>query len=314
MADDRQQPWDATGEDSAEPGRPGDAPEHTQEFDPLTETDTEQAATDQPAAAGAAERESASDETMPLPGSPPAPAEVTAKLPPAAAMSGSDATTRLPRSPNDPVSQTARLPAAREAGEPPPPPGAWSGRAGVPPTRPPTVRGPAPAEWSDDDGQVNRRWWLPIVVGLIALVLLGMLAFGIWLIVQASQTGTGPPPISPSPSASPTPEPTSAAPTTAAPTPSETVAATVLVPPVIGLSQEEAQALLEQAGLTFQLQSGESNRPPGTVIATDPRPSTAVATGAQVTLVIASPPAPTTPATTPPTTPATTGVPAPPTT
>jgi hypothetical protein len=314
MADDGQQPRDVPEEPPAEPVRqpaePAEETEHTGESDPLAETDAESGSPESASPSAAAERRPVSDETMLLPGpSAGSASDQTVALPDRSAGPAGDVTAKLPRPPSDSLSRTATFPATRDGAVPPVAP--WSGRAGVPPPGPPGVRGPTPAEWADEDGQPDRRWWLPIVVGLVALVLLGVLAFGIWLIAQANPGGTGPTPVSPSPAPSPTATaaPTSAAPTTPPATPTESAGAIVVVPGVIGLSQEEAQALLDQAGLTFQVQFRESTRTPGTVIGSDPRPSTPIAVGAQVTLMIAEPPA-TTP---PPTTeaPATTAAPTP---
>ncbi|WP_329105675.1 PASTA domain-containing protein [Micromonospora sp. NBC_01699] len=243
---------------------------------------------------------SGGDETMPLPGrSSGSESDQTMPIPRPPTGPAGDVTAKLPRRTSDGLNRTATFPAVGDGGQPPG--GAWSGRAGVPPPAPPVVRGPAPAEWSGDDGH-PRRWWLPILVGLIALVLLGVLVFGVWLIVQGNPGDNGPAPVRPSPSPTATAAPTSAAPTTPAATPTESAAAIVSVPPVIGLSQEDAQALLDQAGLPFQVQFRESDRPAGTVIASDPRPSTPIAVGSQVTLTIAEPPAPTATPTPAPTT------------
>jgi len=189
--------------------------------------------------------------------------------------------------------QTRRLGAADQTRSLPVTPGAWSGRAGVPPRTMREVRETGPVAWETSADQDGRRWWMPILIGIIALLLLGILAFGIWLILKSQENEPGPPSPSPSvssttPSASPTP-----APTTSQPTPSATAPAKVTVPTLVGLPEQEARAKLDELGLPYRLQFRESDQPPGTVIATDPKARAEVDPDTVVTLVIAqSPPAP----------------------
>jgi hypothetical protein len=222
---------------------------------------------------------------------PPRPTDATAAMPP----TGGDATAAMPPTGGD---QTAALPPT--AGGVPVSPAApapdrgpaWSGRAGVPPPRS-AVAG-TPPEWGGGEyyEQSDRRWWMPILVGVVALILIGVLIFGGWLILQSTGDGDAPPAPSPSPTASPTPRPTSAAPTTASPTPQETTPASVSMPPLVGLPRQAATDLLDGLGIDYQIRLRPSNRPAGTVIETDPAAGEPVEEGEPVTLVVAEPASP----------------------
>lgn len=269
MADDRQQPRDAAGSG----GLPdvGEDFDQTSEFDPLAEKDEDAG---YPGGASAGEqpaRRPAPDDTAPLP------ADETAT--------------------NEPADDTAPLPVT---------PGTWSGRAEVPRPEQAAV-GAAPPEWDEAGERPSHRWCLPILVGILALFLLGVLTYGIWLIVRSNEGGTGP--VTPSPSAatatSATPRPTSAAPTTGPPTPSptSTAAATVPMPSLVGQPEATARAALDRLGLVYRLEFRTSDRTPGTVIETEPGAGTTVPLGTQVTLVIAEAPTAPAPTATPTATP-----------
>ncbi|WP_420118921.1 PASTA domain-containing protein [Micromonospora sp.] len=224
----------------------------------------------------------AADRTAPLP----------ADRPPAGGPSPVDATAR-----QAPVDATRPLPAADG-----PPPGAtdapvWSGRAGVPPARADDPR--ESAEWYAEE-QRGRRWWTPILLGVLGLVLLGLVGVGIWLVLRAVDTSsdgtpTPPPTAVPTTGAAPTTAPPSTPPTTGPPTTPPTTAPTtepagIAVPPLVGLSQETAEALLGRLGLSSRVQTRESDRPPGTVLSTDPGAGQTVSPGDEVTLVVAAEP------------------------
>nr|MDT0662765.1 PASTA domain-containing protein [Micromonospora sp. DSM 115978] len=212
---------------------------------------------------------------------------------------------------NEPVDPTSPLkPVSPPAGDPPVSPAAqedasptagrapaWSGRAGVPPPRPASAD--AAGEWGGGDyyQQNERPWWMPILVGVVALLLIGVLIFGVWLIIQSAGNDGGPTVPSPSATASPTARPTSAAPTTASPTPAATTPASVPMPPLVGLSRQEATGLLDQLGIDYQVRLRPSDEPAGTVIETNPEAGEPVDEGERVTLVIAEPadPEPNTP-------------------
>ncbi|GAA4677727.1 PASTA domain-containing protein [Phytohabitans rumicis] len=203
------------------------------------------------------------DETRPLPA-----ADETQSVPVA------DETQQIPAG-----DETTKIPATPEQ--------PWSGRAGVPPPAATPLRGPTPYDWEPADEGAGRRWWLPIVLGIVALLLLGVLAVGIWLIVRAEETEPSTP--TPSPTLAPTSAPaTSAAPTTGPPP--TTAAATVPVPPLVGLTQNQARAALEELGLGYRLVFRQSTQPAGTVIETDPAAGVAVPEGTEVTIVIATVP------------------------
>src|SRR5689334_14319261 len=89
----------------------------------------------------------------------------------------------------------------------------WTGRATVRPPGPETSRYSDTTEWTPGPPgeEPPGRWWMPIVIGIVALLLLGVLAYGIYLIAQNSGAGTDAP--------APTPAQTR---TTTATTPSTT--------------------------------------------------------------------------------------------
>ncbi|MCZ7440576.1 PASTA domain-containing protein [Micromonospora sp. WMMC241] len=201
---------------------------------------------------------------------------------------GGDATRPLPGGPSRPLDATSR--------QEPVGGGAWSGRAGVPPPRPAGYPEPG-AEWYGDE-QAGRRWWMPILLGVLALVLIGLIALGVWLALRAADRDSGP---GTSPSAAPSASaPTSAAPTSASPsssspsTPPTTTAAEVPMPPLVGLPESAARAALDRLGIDYRVQRRPSDRPAGTVIATDPEAGYSVGEGERVTLVVAEPAEPTT--------------------
>lgn len=239
----------------------GDASDQTREFDPFADEDA---------------APPAGDETRQMP-------------------AAGDETRQMPAAGDE----TRRIPAADETAPVPEQPAAWSGRAGVPPPDSTVVRGPAPTEWAPpEDG--GGKWWMPIVVGIVALLLVGALIAGIWLIYNANKVEP-----TPTPSQSPTPAPTSApatsaAPTTSPPPPPTTAPAGVPVPPLVGLTDEQAREELDGLGLSYRLVYRPAEEPANTVIETQPEEGEVVPPGTEITLVIASPLTPTdTPTTTP---------------
>lgn len=176
---------------------------------------------------------------------------------------------------------------------------AWSGRAEVRPPQP--VGGRPEADWTAAVPPQRDRWWMPIVVGIIALILLGVLGWAIWLIVRDSDDETPAPVATTSAtsgetattqasSPSPTPTTTSASPSptlsssTASPAASE-----VQIPALRGLSLPEAQVALRSTGLNYRLiYRPASDVPPGTVIDSDPVEGQEVPPDTTVTLVIAA--------------------------
>ncbi len=293
MADEQQQPGDREGRGADR----ADGPDQTREFSPFADEEPDRHSGTEPAPGAPpppdqtvplprTDRTAADlppvDRTAPLPHADrPAPTpDMTAPLPPA-----TDATMPLPGRPAAP-----RQPGADATAPLPRGTGAWAGRAGVRPPDPTVVRGPVP-RWEPVDEPEGRSWLMPVVLGIVALLLLGLLSVGIWLITQSrggtDPAATTPPPAPAATSASPTP--TSAAPTTGEPSP--TAPRSVTVPSLVGLSSAQARGALDNLGLTYRLTYRASDVPEGTVIGTDPPAGQEVPEGAQVTLVIATAPA-----------------------
>lgn len=181
------------------------------------------------------------------------------------------------------------------AGATAPLPPAWSGRAGVP-TRPAAYPEPG-AEWYAEE-QAGRRWWMPILLGILALLLLALIGLGVWLALRAAERNPAP---APSPTAVPTTAPrTSAAPSTTAPssspptTPPSPSSAEVPMPPLVGLPESTARAILDRLGVDYRVETRESDRRAGTVLETNPVAGEPIAEGDTVTLVVAERTTPTT--------------------
>ncbi|MET8362300.1 PASTA domain-containing protein [Micromonospora sp. NPDC005194] len=178
--------------------------------------------------------------------------------------------------------RTARMPVERST----PPP--WSGRA--------EVRAPRPAEPTADwyvEEQGGRRWWLPILWGVLALLLAGLLGAALWVVLNARDDDPDNPATPSVPPASASAPPSSSAPTSAAPssaTPSSPAATTeearLPVPPLAGLPQATAERLLDRLGLSYRVVYRPSELPPGTVVSTDPEAGATVRTDEEVLLVI----------------------------
>jgi len=179
----------------------------------------------------------------------------------------------------------------------------WSGRAEVRPPRP--GQSIYDTDWSDGPAPPrpgrSDRWWMPIVVGIVVLLLLGVLAWAIYVIVQNSgeQSGPATPTTAPTtvattdvpsavpstpPSSPPSTEP-STAPTTTATTQEPTAAVTV--PALRGLPLAEARAALNRTGLRYRVLYLNSTAGPGTVIDSDPKEGQEVPPDTRVTIVVA---------------------------
>ncbi len=215
-----------------------------------------------------------------------------------------DRTQQMPRTPAPGDDATSVMPPARDWAEQD---AAWAGRAEVRPPR--REEYTAVSEWDavPPPTEPRGRWWMPILIGILALLLIGALGWGIYLIAQSSDDGAetpAPTPSAPAPTVTttePTTAPTSTAPPTTTPTTTEPTGPTeVTVPALVGLSREEAQQALDRRGLNYRLIFRPSDAPPGTVIDSDPAEGQEVPPDTQVTLVIAAEPTqPTTPPTTP---------------
>ncbi|MFG3604060.1 PASTA domain-containing protein [Micromonospora chersina] len=207
---------------------------------------------------------------------------------------GADADATRPLPPGD-GGAGARRPMDATRAEPVSP--AWSGRAGVPPPRPAGYPEPG-TEWYTEE-QAGRRWWMPILLGIIALLLIALIGVGVWLALRAADRNAEP---GLSPSAVPSTAPqTSVTPSTAAPSssprsspPTTTAAAEVPMPPLVGLPESAARAALDRLGVDYRVRYRTSDQPAGTVIDTDPEAGKTVAEGDQVTIVVARAAAPTT--------------------
>ncbi|NBE82378.1 PASTA domain-containing protein [Micromonospora rubida] len=198
--------------------------------------------------------------------------------------------------------ETRPLPRSGDTGrQPPATPEVWSGRAGVPPPRPADYRDPAGEDWYAEE-QPGRRWWTPILLGVLALLLAGVLGAGLWLLTSAGDspgpgdTPSARPTTAPATTGAPTTEATTAGPST---TPTSTTRPAVPMPPLVGLSRATAEQVLDQLGIEHRVEARESDQPAGTVIETDPGPGEMVPAGEEVTLVVAAAPAPTTSAVAP---------------
>ncbi|PWR09458.1 penicillin-binding protein [Micromonospora acroterricola] len=306
MSDDRQEP--PTGDHDDDRTRPlppaADRPEPTPPTSPGTRSPDETAPIDRaalPDATAPIDRPASPDATAPIdraelpdataPIDRAASPDATASIDRAASAgpAGSpDRTMPIDRSgltrPGTPVDRTARMPAERTT------PAPWSGRA--------EVRAPQPAEpageWYAEE-QGGRRWWLPILWGVLALLLAGLLGAALWVVLAAQDDDPddpGPTP-SPPPASATSAAPTSAAPTSAAPSsespsspPVTTAPAEVPVPPLAGLPQATAEGLLDRLGLSYRVVYRPSELPPGTVVGTEPEAGATVPTDEEVLLVI----------------------------
>ena len=186
---------------------------------------------------------------------------------------------------------------------------AWSGRAEVRAPQPGSVEYQQVTDWpAAPETQRNDRWWLPIVVGIVVLVLLAALGWGIYLIVQNSGKNNSPAPAAttsapaaPTTAATtqttePTTEPTT--PTTG-PTTTEPTDDAVAIPALRGLSVEDAKAALRGVGITSThvIYRPSLDAEPDTVIDSDPEEGQEVPPDTRVTLVVSAPSTATTPAT-----------------
>ncbi|MBL7260782.1 PASTA domain-containing protein [Paractinoplanes lichenicola] len=178
---------------------------------------------------------------------------------------------------------------------------AWSGRAEVRPPQP--GRGYPEVDWAaSTPAQPRDRWWMPIVVGIVALILLGVLGWAIYLILQDSSGDEAPAPV-PSTSAAPAETATatattgttspSASPTTTSPEPEQSTtdptASEITIPALRGLALAEAQEALRSSGLNYRLIYRQApDVPPDTVIDSDPVEGQEVPPDTTVTLVIAA--------------------------
>jgi hypothetical protein len=181
--------------------------------------------------------------------------------------------------------------------------GVWTGRAEVRPPRPGTEF--YESDWADTrSDETTGRWWAPIAVGSAALLLLGLLGYGISVIVQNSGDEDGTPATAPATVATTTTQARTTAattePTTAPTSPSPSMSTTepttepanaeVTVPALRGMPVADAQAALQRTGLGFRVIRRESDAEPGTVIDSDPPEGSLVPSDTRITLVVATEP------------------------
>lgn len=194
------------------------------------------------------------------------------------------------------------LPSSEQTKELPSRAPAWSGRAEVP-AAPGGLRDSAPYTVAEPPPSGGRTWWTPVLLGMLALGLLGLIVLAAWLmgrdVAPEPQATTPPPQLQ---SAVPTTvRPTSARPTTRSPTPSPTPRM-IAVPVLVGMSQDDAKAELDRIGLSYDFDYRPSDRKEGTVIRTRPGAGEMVPPGTKILLIVSSGPGttlPTLPATTP---------------
>ncbi|WP_033343406.1 PASTA domain-containing protein [Catenuloplanes japonicus] len=183
----------------------------------------------------------------------------------------------------------------------------WTARASVRPAEPGGGQFGAqqPDPFSRDDpgwgapDEPTRKWWLPIMWGVIALVVLLVLGGALYAATQSGGGDADPTPTTavttPSaekttgePSAEPTSKEPSKPPTTAA---SPTKAADVEVPRMTGYTLAEAQQSLAALDLPFALVYQTTDVfDPDTVIDTDPPGGATVPKGTKVTITVARAP------------------------
>jgi hypothetical protein len=207
---------------------------------------------------------------------------------------------------------TAMMPAVTDDWAPSRGNPAWSGRAEVRAPLPGGTDYPEGDDWPAGIPRAHRdRWWMPIVVGIVVLVLLAALGWGLYLIVQNSGGSTTPTtPVSAAPhqvtattaSALASTEPTTEPATTVATTEPTTE---VTIPALRGLALADAQAALGRTGLRWRVIEHADDAPAGTVIDSDPAEGQEVPPATRVTLVVST--QTTTPATTATTTATTDG-------
>jgi hypothetical protein len=194
--------------------------------------------------------------------------------------------------------------------EPAPPP-RWSARAQVRPPEQQDLGG----EWEvaggsdwDEPPPRGRRSLAPFLITLLALVLLGILAFGIGLVASSRDTGVPVPvPTATANSAPPaTTRPAAATTTAEVPTTAPTTApALVAIPDVSGIDYDSAAAQLQVLGFqTKRVDHTSTTVAAGVVIATNPASGQVRALSSTVTIIVSSgapttQPAGSTPAATP---------------
>jgi cytoskeletal protein RodZ len=208
-------------------------------------------------------------------------------------------------------SGTTMMPAVPEPASPP----RWSGRAQVRPPEqndlgagwddPPANWDQAGSEWDERERRQSGRLLAPILITLLVLVLLGILAFGVWLVLrsQSSSQNTGtvatPTDSGMTATAQSSTLPAATLPPTTATEPTPPVPASVGIPNVSGSDYGGAVATLQALGFqTRRTNRTSTTVPAGAVIGTDPPIGTELPASSTVTIIVSSG-SPTTPPATP---------------
>jgi serine/threonine-protein kinase len=182
----------------------------------------------------------------------------------------------------------------------------WSARAQVRPAG--LDRDEVPVEEWEQPGQPGPSLATPLLISLGVLLLLGLIAVGLWLLLRDRDAGPPPPvpTVTPGPTLTQTPttQPTTPPATTTAAT--SVAPAPVEIPVLTGSTFDAAATALRDRGLRVQRRDQESTDvPEGQVIATDPPAGTLVVPGYPVTVIVSTgppepPPTTTTTTTEPP--------------
>lgn len=193
---------------------------------------------------------------------------------------------------------TSVLPPTPGNGRPPEPP-RWAARAQVPTSR--------VQEYGDEwVTEPPRSLFVPILVTVCVMLLLGVLGAGLWLLLS-DQPGPAPSP-SPSPTTAPVTSP-STAPTTTTTSPSPTPTRVQVPPTLIDVEYEVAAEQLRGLGLVpVREDVVNDDFEAGRVIGTNPTAGSTVEPGSQIIVFVASGPEPSaSPSPSPTASPTTTG-------
>ena len=200
-----------------------------------------------------------------------------------------DATQAMPPVPGGPDAPTEAIPTDAPTTAIPVTTDHWTGRAEV---RPDAVRDAVPPEeWPAEEQE--RKWWLPIVIGIVGVLLVLAIILAAVLLLRRDEE---PAPVVTTPvpttgQASPTTPPTSSEPSPTQATATGAPSAQIEVPNLTGLTEQAAKARLEALGLTYSVTYQEdATSTPGTVIVTVPIGGSVVGPGDTIRLIIATAP------------------------
>ncbi|MEV6970165.1 PASTA domain-containing protein [Hamadaea sp. NPDC051192] len=166
----------------------------------------------------------------------------------------------------------------------------WTGRAEV---RPDAVRDAVPPEEWNDVEEPSRNWWLPILIGVVAVLVALAVIVAVVLLMRRSNEPepvptTGAPTAT---SAAPSPSPTQTAPSSPETTNTGGPTTQIEVPDLAGQSEAAAKSRLDQLGLTYSVTYQEApGTEAGTVITTVPVGGSIVGPGDDIRLIVATAP------------------------